>query len=376
MKNKASVINIVPKKSIFEDEIRESSLLNNHDFFSYDWNASKNKRIVSFFRLMHLFFSDKYLAYCFHWVPTNWLFILSLIFKRNTVLYFWGSDFYGSVISAKEIEAHCVRKTPRLIEFQSSFNIPYRRSIFRKLKAMMTCYLAGHSAGVVGTEKNYRYMRYCYWKYFRKLGFPDRLDLKMYGSEDIQPSELLVDNCLDNSKNSVNILVCHNASSDLNVRHTARLLKELSEAFDINVYGFLSYSGGSEADRDQIESEYVELFSPFCKSVYFERKFLDFQKLDSALKNIHVAVFSCYRDEGICLLRRFLMMGGIVSFNKFSVNYGHFRQLSASKLLSHDELLDMDEKKILQLRQAKVECDFSKPEFSVEMLKGKIKHGI
>ncbi len=194
----------------------------------------------------------------------------------------------------------------------------------------------------------------------------------MYGSEKIEKSCALMDGFSDDLKNGLNILVCQNASSDLNVNHTAIIIKELSKSFDINIYGFLSYSGGSEADRDRIELEYKELFSPFCKSVYFERKFLDYRELDSILTKIHVAVFSCYRDEGASLLRRFVMLGGLVSFNKFSINYSYFRLTCPEKLLSHDELVKMDSQRIVNLRRAELESSFYRPDFSVNLLKGSI----
>jgi len=372
MNKNYNVVNIVPKKSIFEDEIRDRSSLNDFDFFNYAWNTGRYKRFVSFLKLTHLFFSKKHDIYCFHWVPFNWLFILLLFFKRNIVLYFWGGDYYGSIISTKEIERHCIRKTPRLREFQLLPDKHRNKYNIRKLRVVMACYVASRSIGIVTENKKYRYMRYCYWRFFKKSNFPERLDVKMYGSENIKKSKLLMDDFSEDSKNGLNILVCQNASNDLNVNHTALLIKELSKSFDINVYGFLSYSGGSEADRDRIECEYMELFSPFCKSVYFEREFLDYKDLDLVLRKIHIAVFSCYRDEGASLLRRFIMLGGVVSFNKFSINYSYFRVTCPEKLLSHDELTSMNSQRIVKLRQAQLKCNFSRPDFSVNLIKGRV----
>jgi hypothetical protein len=118
----------------------------------------------------------------------------------------------------------------------------------------------------------------------------------------------------------------------------------------LRVRGFLSYSGGDEDARDHLERELMA-DAAFAESAYFERAFLPIDEVSLRLKEVDIAVFSCLRDEGVSLLRQFVKIGGVVSFNRFSINYDFFRVYSPAKLLTHEEFLAMDPVSICSRRR-------------------------
>ncbi len=153
--------------------------------------------------------------------------------------------------------------------------------------------------------------------------------------------------------NELRVLICHSATPTVAPLQSLALLKKYKALWGVKIHirGFLSYSGGDEAYRDALDRELTQA-SGFADSVVFERKFLKHNEIRARLAEIDLAVFSCLRDEGVGLLTQLVNLGGLVSFNRFSFDYDFFRRYSRSKVLTHEQLLDLSPAEILRKRIA------------------------
>ena len=133
----------------------------------------------------------------------------------------------------------------------------------------------------------------------------------------------------------------------------------MNAPYDIHIRGFLSYSGGDESYRDNLESTLIQKASDFSKSISFEREFLDRESLSQRLLEADVALFSCFRDEGVTFLRQFVSLGGLVCFNKFSINFSFFNSYCPNKTLSHEDLFSINLENILEKKRQKPEIKYN-----------------
>ena len=354
-------VHFVPRKSVFEDEIHALASDGGDKAYSYEWSKGRFARLISFLKVGGILLLKNDADFHFHWVPHNWLFWYNLFMGRKIILGYWGGDFYPDILPEVKLVRHCVRKSPYLTAF---LGVPRREktSIKRFFRLCVACKVATGSTKIVLLEKHYRYFRYAHFKITRgRKNFPEYIGEPRYGLQampsSIEPREAR----LPCKANSMNVLICHNASESVNVTHTCQVLKVLSQKFALNVYGFLSYSGGDKVDRKKISAEYQKLVGPYAHSVTFYTEFLNLEELDNVLRDIDIAIFSAYRNEGVSILRRYVELGGIVSFNRFSMNYSYFRKTYPNSVVSIDKLLTMESKELERLVGA---CSSQKEETS------------
>ena len=263
-----------------------------------------------------------------------------------------GGDFYPDILPESKLARHCMRKSPYLRGFWSESE-GEKISIKRFFRLWVACKVASGCTKIVALEKKYRYFRYAHFKITKgRKNFPQYIAEPRYGLRAMPHFHKSQEARLPRKTSSLNVLICHNASASLNVMHTCQVLEVLSRKFTLNVYGFLSYSGGDEADRKEISRAYRKLIDPYAHSVNFYMEFLNIEGVDRVLKDIDIAVFSAYRDEGVSILRRYVQLGGIVSFNRFSMNYSYFKKMYPNNLVSIDKLLTMEPNKLRQLTGA------------------------
>jgi len=339
------VINLIPKESIFAREVISESDRKGEICIAYPWSTGRFRRAISFLRLAIILFNNKDASFHFHWVPYKWLLVYLIFLKRDVVLYFWGGEYYESLLPIPILDEHCVRKSNYLDGIEEPTK-RLKRNAKQKIRAYAVCWVARRSSGIVCSKKLYRYISFYSWMTSHELFYARFLGVPKYGLLGLGPLPLRSRDEFINGEICINVLVCHNASDSLNVEHTAEVLKRISTDVGIAVHGFLSYSGGSDCDRDQVEKKYSDLFAPYSKSVTFYRQFMPMEELDNVLDDLDLAVFSAYRDEGVSLLRRFVLRGGAVCFNRFSINYSYFKDDFGSSLLSVDQLLNMSNQEI------------------------------
>ena len=340
------VVHVVPRPSIFEGVIQRNSDALGHECLYYE---SASRSLISLYleckrRPGHLFL--------FHKVPHVLVLVLSLLLRDfHYALLYWGDDYYSTFIREADFEAHCLAKSPMLRQVFYERLRPKFRSRSRQVLLRHIGFLVlRRAAGIVSLcPKQFRILRMFHFKIFGGALRTPQLWIRGYSHESDTVSNTYAQ---QGGSDSLTVLICHSAASTVAHKQSLEILREYQKRWGakIHVRGFLSYSGGDEAARDCLERELVEE-SDFAESVYFERSFLPLDEVSRRLKEIDVAVFSSLRDEGVSLLTQFVKIGGVVSFNRFSINYDFFRVFSPARLLAHEKFMELDPSSLCSKRQ-------------------------
>jgi hypothetical protein len=292
--------------------------------------------------------------FVFHMVPHWRVLLLSLLLRdfRYGLLY-WGEDYYSTFLSAGEFERHCLGKSAMLNP--AYYGHGRHRTSWRKACRQFVRRRAGllvlqRAAAIVSLcPKQFRILRYFHFRAFRQPLRTPQFRMRGYGHETASTgTEYLA----PTDGEHLRILICHSAAPTVAHRQSLEIARLYQQRWNANVTirGFLSYSGGDEPDRDRLDAE-LRAQAGFATDVRFERAFLTPEQLRQALKQVDVAVFSSLRDEGVSLLTQFAQMGGLLSFNRFSINHDFFKNHCPDKLLTHEQFLASDPASLRRRRQ-------------------------
>lgn len=349
------VVHIVPRNSIFAGVIQRNADASGHECLYYNIAPCLG---IGLRDLIALFMECRRRPGClfaFHWIPHVPLLALSLLIRNfRYALGYWGDDYYSTFLRDAEFAAHCLAKSPLLDKrYYPHPRLRLRTRIFQALRRRIGLSVVRRAAGLISTcPKTFRILRIFHYRlygsplqtpYLRFCGYSH--DGDTVGTAHTHLGDAL----------SLTVLICHSAATTTAQRQSLAILREYQAKWGakIHVRGFLSYSGGDEAARDRLERELMT-DAAFAESAYFERAFLPIDEVSDRLKEVDIAVFSCLRDEGVSLLRQFVKLGGMVSFNRYSMNYDYFRGYSPDKLLSHEEFLATDPASICRRRRESV----------------------
>jgi hypothetical protein len=351
-----------PKNSLFIEKVTLIAQAERSEYHFYDttFQFFCKKEIFS---IMSALRGRSGCHVVFHRVPSLTILILKLRFpKMEYSLFYWGDDFYLPILPVSKLTRHCLKRSKfREIlraEFPEDFEqdktlawlerhrpVRYRWLEFmRKFHMMIALYVASKANLIYSPPKMHRYAKYAHFKVFgRNQPFPSSRMSSLYADIDAPRRESFDSNSVQAvfEKKELNFLVCHGGQATDNVMHSLCLLEYLAKRSDVkvNILGYLSYSGGSDEDRDALERVYRERASRFAHSVKFERNFLSLPDLRSSFQSIDVAFISAYRDEGVTLFNMLSQHGKILSFNRFSINYDYFKAKNYAGLISHEELI-------------------------------------
>ena len=149
-------------------------------------------------------------------------------------------------------------------------------------------------------------------------------------------------------------LISNSAASTLNHKEAVSMIKKYQEKWDVkvNIRGYLSYGGGSDLKVERLEKTLLEE-TAFAESVKFEKNFLDHDELLKDLKDIDIALFSCDRDEGVSMLSQLVRLGGVLVFEKNSINYGYFKTYASNKTIDYNRFLANSPEALMNIRNLK-----------------------
>lgn len=356
----SNVLHLCPKNSLFTKKVALIAQAEGSEYYLYETTfqffcRTEISSIMSALRGR----SGRHVV--FHRVPALTILILKLRFPALVYsLFYWGDDFYIPILPVSKLTRHCLKgsrfRDMLRAEFPGDFeqdrylawlekHKPFRYrwlELMQKLRMMIALHVASKARLMYCPPKMHRFAKYAHFKIFGRRGrFPNSSMSSLYADIDA-PALGRVDPVQDIfEKKELNFLVCHGGQPTDNVLHSLCLLEHLARNSDVkvNIFGYLSYSGGSEEDRDSIEKIYTERASRFSNRVKFERSFLSLSDLRASFDSIDVAFISAYRDEGVTLLNMLSQHGKLLSFNRSSIDYDYFRAKRYAGLISHDELI-------------------------------------
>jgi hypothetical protein len=354
------VVHIVPRNSIFAGVIQRNSDASGHECLYYNTAPRFGMGLRDFVALFlgcrrrpeHLF--------VFHWIPHLAVLALSLLIRNfRYALGYWGDDFYSTFMSDAEFEAHCLAKSPLLDEkYYLHPRLRLRTRVLQTLRLRIGLRVVRRAAGIISLcPKHFRILRMLHYRLYGQALQTPHLRFCGYSHDGDAVATAYTHR---GDVLSLTVLICHSAATATAHRQSLAILRKYQEKWGVKLHvrGFLSYSGGDEDARNRLERQLMADAS-FAETAYFERAFLPIDEVSERLKEVEIAVFSSLRDEGVSLLRQFVKIGGMVSFNRHSMNYDYFRGYCPAKLLSHEEFLAMDPATIC-LRRGKSTLDVPK----------------
>ena len=307
-------------------------------------------KIRYFLDLYRHYKADKNTLFIFHQVPFFSLLVLSIFLKNiKYALYFWGGDFYDHFLPVSQLEAYRHKKNNR---HQSlSPNKKFIPSLWFRAKRVAAHFVVKRSAAIVSLNKlQFRILRTQYIKLFKEplvIPYFNLVEYNNFESPSFAPRL---------SSNELTFLICHSAASTLNHQEAMSLIKKYKELWNVkvNIRGFLSYGGRSSMTVDLLEKTLIKEAS-FAETVVFEKTFLDHHELLEKLKFIDIALFSCIRDEGVSMLSQLVRLGGVLVFEKSSVNFHYFRAYARDKTLNYNLFLSTPPQDLMNLRNEEAE---------------------
>lgn len=350
------VLHLCPRNSLFAGKVEKYARLHSEAFFLYETTFDFYSK-VEFLSIWRALQKHPGHHVVFHRVPSWTVTLLNLFFsKLQYSLFYWGDDYYLPILNSERLKQHCVQKSPfRSLLLKTDPELAPRnaappgwgRRTKAFLKLRIAAYAASHAQCIYASPKQYRYVRYVHHQMSRSSVFcRHNQQMTMYADVELPASvstqtsdQSAVQSVLE--KKSLTVLVCHSGTSEVNVSHSLALLSEMARRrqCDINVVGYLSYAGGDDARRDQLEKTYTAQAQAFSKSVRFERQFLTSQALSESFEKLDIAFFSAYRDEGLTLLNMLSVRQIPLCFNRFSINYDYFKAKRYPALLTHEQAI-------------------------------------
>lgn len=353
-----NIIHVITTPSIFEEVIKTKAKINEHKTYSLNYfGTSKSKQILEFIKFFYFCLSNKNCFFVFHYVNHQSILSLTTLIPKITFgMIYWGGDFYSYILNENKFQQHCLRKSPYLSKdyYPKQEEMNYVSACIHKLKIFIKLHigmiLLGRSKILFSLTTKQRRIAEYFYRQVKK----EKLELKYYPTQgylEIPQNDQSYSSDSLSSDNELNVLISHSATASVAHFQSLHLLKEYSEKWkvDINIHAFLSYSGG--------DNEYVNLLEKKIsdqegfKSFNLYRDFFKKEELINILNGLDFAFFSCLRDEGLGLLTEFVNLGGVVSFNQYSMNYDFFRTHSPQKLLSHGVFFKTKPEELIQLRK-------------------------
>jgi hypothetical protein len=285
-------------------------------------------------------------------VPHWRILLLSLLLRdfRYCLLY-WGGDYYDTFLSAAAFERHCLDKSALLNPaYYGRYRTSWSKASRQFVRRRAGLWVLHRAAAIVSLcPKQFRILRHFHFRAFRQPLRTPQFWMRGYGHESASAAVQYV---APGVGEDLRILICHSAAPTVAPRQSIEIARQYQQRWNasVTICGFLSYSGGEESDRDRLEAELTAQAS-FATRVRFERSFLTPEQLRQALHQADVALFSSLRDEGVSLLSQFAQMGGLLSFNRFSINHDFFKHHSPAKVMTHEQFLASDPPSIRRLRQ-------------------------
>jgi hypothetical protein len=347
-----TIVHVVPIPCIFESTIRQRADALGHECFGYHIHRSLLRNIADLWRLYRYCRRNPDNIFLFHRVPHLRLYVLSLLLRKfNYSLLYWGEEYYATFLEENAFEQHCIKKSALLRpEYYGQKQKPRCRSWVRMLRRRIGFQVVGNANAVLSLcPKQFRVLRHYY---FRTMNVP--LCTPHYRTRGYTPDVYARSQSLAVVRTGeLRVLICHSATPSVAPHQTLQIIEQYKRRWGrkVHIRGFLSYSGGDETDRDDME-KHLTSAAVFAETVVFEREFLGPADMKARLDEIDVAVFSCLRDEGVGLLTQFVNNGGLVSFNRFSFNYDFFKHYSPGRLLTHEQFLAASPEEISRLRAA------------------------
>lgn len=346
------VVHVVPQPSIFEPTIRQRADALGHECIFYPLRGSRAEMARDWIALYRACRARPGHLFVFHRVP-HWRILLLSLWLRDFryCLLYWGEDYYATFLNAAQFERHCLRKSALLNpahygRYRTSWRKAYRQFIRRRVGLLV---LRRAAAIVSLCPKQFRILRHFHSRAFRQPLRTPQFWIRGYGHE---TASAAVEHDATAPGEDLRILICHSAAATVAHRQSIEIARQYQQRWNakLTICGFLSYSGGEEADRDRLEAE-LKAQARFAAHVRFERAFLAPEQLRQLLKQADVALFSCLRDEGVSLLSQFARMGGLLSFNRFSINHDFFKHHSPAKVLTHEQFLATEPETLRRRRQ-------------------------
>lgn len=357
------IFHVVPRNTIFVEVISRRAALNGHKvYIASGLEESFKDSLISFFHLHKLCKKNPENLFIFHYVTHFKIFILKIFIpKFKYGLVYWGGDYYNTFLNEEKFQRHCLKKSSLLSEnnyprFNSFAYISFAKFIHR-LKSAIKFYIGikilEKCYGLYSmTRKQYRIIRYFYFLYKKKplsckylptQGYINMPDNPITGSNKID----------DSNNNQLRVLISHSAAASVAHMQSIYILEEYAKKWNINicVTAFISYSGGSANDRDDLSKRLVTKNKDI--SIKSITTFLSHDELKQEINQIDIAVFSCLRDEGIGMLTELVKANGLLAFNRFSFNYDFFKTHIPKKTISHEEFLNMEPKVIKNMKKDK-----------------------
>lgn len=350
------MLHIVPLGSIFVNELISTKGID--AVITYDLKQGFFRRLLSILRVYRIIMVKKPAEIKFHWVPFIYLLPLRILYRGRVHFQYWGGDIYQSLGGTGNFEKHCMQSETLPKEYFAPSPERLKSKVRKVIHQAASLYVFNSANKITMTYKQYRLVRYCYFKVFRKISKVAWQDVQFYGQHEKAGGEDHAESAGkikwgSEANNNNKVLVCHSGTPDLHVDHTAHHLKQFVDSNEISIYGFLSYGGGSSEDRDHLCLQYKALFCGYVKSIEFERDFFNHDDLNKKLDDVLAIFLSCYRDEGFSTILRFLQRGGVCIFPKRSINYHHFKRLVPNKVLTIDEFKVNDIATLKSQRQAR-----------------------
>jgi hypothetical protein len=346
------VVHVVPRPSIFEPTIRQRADALGHECIFYRLRGSRAEMARDWVDLYRACRARPGHLFVFHMVPHWRILLLSLGLRdfRYCLLY-WGEDYYSTFLSAAAFERHCLGKSALLNPaYYGRYRTNWRKAYRRFVRLRVGLLVLRRAAAIVSLcPKQFRILRHFHFKAFRQPLRTPQFWMRGYGPETATTG---VEYVAPARGEELRILICHSAAATVAHRQSLEIARQYQQRWNaqLTICGFLSYSGGEEADRDRLEAELTAQAS-FATHVRFEREFLSPEQLRHVLQQADVALFSCLRDEGVSLLSQFAQMGGPLSFNRFSINHDFFKHYSPAKVMTHEEFLASEPQSMRRRRQ-------------------------
>lgn len=346
------VVHVVPRPSIFEPTIRQRAEALGHECVSYPLRSAKGQKLRDFLELYRTCRARPGYLFVFHMVPHARILLLSLLLRRfHYCLLYWGEDYYATFLSAAEFERHCLAKSPLLNPAHyGRHRTHWRKAARRFVRLRVGLLVLRRAAAIVSLcPKQFRILRHFHLRAFGKPLRTPQLWMRGYGHETTGTGTQYL---APTGGEGLRILICHSAAATVAHRQSIELARQYHQRWnaEVTICGFLSYSGGDESDRDRLAAD-LKAQAGFATDVRFERTFLAPEQLREVLKRADVALFSCLRDEGVSLLSQFAQMGGLLSFNRFSINHDFFKHYSPDKVMTHEQFLAAPPASLLARRQ-------------------------
>lgn len=350
-------VHLCPSNSLFARKVEEYARDRSEGVELYK-ASYKFFSLLDSFLLLRITRRLKGRTFVFHYVPSFAISLLRFInAKLDYEIFYWGDDYYIPILNQDRLMLHCVRKSAfysKIVSADQDFFRKTSRSprlvkrVVAYFKLHLGLYVARSASCIYSSPKQYRYLRYVNFIRERSSDFCqiNRL-LSFYAEMESRDSiQKIPDKFAQihwSKKSFLNVLVCHSGTPTVNVSHSLMMLSEMSKKRNcvIHIRGFLSYSGGGEADRDVLERCYTEQAKTFTKFITFERRFLGSRELQEALNVIDLAFFSCYRDEGLTLLNILARRRVPMAFNRFSINYDYFKSKGYQELYTHEQVVGL-----------------------------------